>query len=77
MARMWVEQFALEHTKTYDELMDAARLMANEGDYTFDNSEDYKNADYTKWPQFWKYFELLTGIEAPAEASSGVFTCSC
>ena len=64
---------------TYDRLIAIATNFALSGDYTYDNSETYKDVDWAKWPEFWKHFERLVP-EVKVEDSdkeSCPFTCSC
>lgn len=75
-SRAWIEAFAIELDQTYSRLMDAARLWVNDEDYTYDNSEVYKNVDYAKWPIFWKHYEVVTGTKVEDHEAT-FFTCSC
>jgi hypothetical protein len=80
----WVKEFAEELDQTYTRLMGAAEHWLDgerEGErwndnYTYDNSERYKNVDYSKWPIFWKHFEAITGRK-PKDPEATFFTCSC
>lgn len=73
----WIETFANnELDQTYSRLMDAADLWIEHEDYTYDNTETYKGADYTKWPTFWRHYETITGRKPKSEEDT-FFTCSC
>jgi len=72
-ARETVEMIAATCGKTFDEVMEAARLYAEHGDYEFDNSESYKDVD---WEPFWPAYKVLTGKDAP-EYGGAPYTCSC
>jgi len=76
-SKAWIEALAEDCEKTYEEFMDAATLMAEHGDYTYDNSEDYKNSDVyaLKIEEFWNHYELVTGT-APKNRDH-FYTCSC
>lgn len=74
-SRAWIEAFAVKLDQTYNRVMEAAKTFAEYGEYTFDNSETYKD-HREEFPEFWKHYEIVTGKEAPKDASS-FFTCSC
>lgn len=75
-SRTWIESFAAELDQTYNRLMDAARTWIVTADYTYDNSERYKDVDYAKWPIFWKHYEIVTGTKVN-DHDATIFTCSC
>lgn len=72
----WITEFARELDQTVNRLMDAANLWVECGDYTYDNSETYKNVDYDKWADFWKHYAVVTRTPEAARTDS-FFTCSC
>lgn len=74
-SRKWIEGFASELDQTYSRLMDAALAWAESEEYTYDNSETYKNVDYDKWPVFWAHYQIVTGQHVKCQES--FFTCSC
>ena len=80
-SKQWIEGFAAELDQTYNRLMAAAELWLDTddgkwgGEYTYDNSETYKNVDSSRWPLFWQHYEAVTG-KAPREPRC-FFTCSC
>ena len=76
-AHAWIESFAVELGVTYKQLMAGAERWREDGDYTDDNSEKYKDIDYSKWATFWGYYQALTGWIIPVEEQEGFFTCSC
>jgi hypothetical protein len=75
-SKAWIETFATELDQTYSRLMEAARKWIEESDWTYDNSETYKEVDYAKWPIFWKHFEIVTGQKV-VNHDDTFFTCSC
>jgi len=75
-ARAWVEAFAAELDQTYNRLMAAADLWVLDEEYTYDNSETYKDVDDAKWPTFWKHYETLTDRKVE-DHEARFFTCSC
>jgi hypothetical protein len=75
-SRAWIEAFAAELDQTYNRLMAAAELWIEDQDYTYDNSETYKQVDYAKWPIFWKHYEVVTGTKVKNHGAT-FFTCSC
>ena len=74
--KRWVAEFAASMGYTYDHLMDAARNFAKYGEYTMDNSESYRDADYSQWEKFWNQYEAITG-ETVEDHSGTIFSCSC
>jgi hypothetical protein len=74
-SRAWIEGFAAEIEQTYNRLMEAADLWIEEGDYTYDNSEHYKD-HWDKFPEFWKHYEIVTGKKVE-DKSDTFFRCSC
>jgi hypothetical protein len=87
-SRVWIEGFAAELNQTYSRLMDAAahwqdgeadiaakRTSWNDN-YTYDNTEAYKDVDDAKWPIFWKHYEIVTGTKV-RDHEATFFTCSC
>ena len=75
-SRRWIEAFAGELDQAYNRLMAAAELWVSDQDYTYDNSETYKDVDDAKWPEFWRHYEIVTG--QPAKRSGDhFFTCRC
>ncbi len=87
-SRAWIEAFAAELDQTYSRLMAAAEYwLQGERDkgrrpggynsnYTYDNSETYKDVDEAKWPIFWHHYEIVTGVKV-ADHEATFFTCSC
>lgn len=74
ISKAWIIAFAADLDQTYKRLMDAADQWVNDGDYTYDNSETYKD-HWDKFPEFWDHYKVVTGRE-PNEKES-FFTCSC
>jgi hypothetical protein len=75
-AQRFVDDIASQVRLSSAELMDAAEGWAKHRDYTYENSESYKDIPYETWREFWKHFEVLTGIRIE-DADSHPFTCSC
>ena len=71
-SRLAVERIAVVCGKTYEALMDDAQQFADHGNWIRDNSERYKDAD---WDEFWKHFEILTGIKT--DDLYAPYDCSC
>lgn len=72
----WIAQFASELDKTPNALMRDAHRWVQDSDWTYDNSEAYKDADSDKWPEFWNHYEIVTG-ETVNDHDATVYTCSC
>lgn len=70
----WIQRFAEDIDQTYNRLMEAADQWVESGDYTYDNSERYKD-HYDKFEEFWEHYEVVRG-RAPGSKES-FFTCSC
>ena len=75
-SELWIEAFAAELDQTYSRLMNIAQLFVEQGDYTYDNEEIYKDVDSSKWPMFWQHFQIVTGTIV-SDLSAVPFTCSC
>lgn len=73
-SKAWIAHFAEMIDQTYNRLMQAAALWVEDEEYTYDNSETYKD-HWDKFPEFWIHYEVVTG-KAPKDKSS-FFTCSC
>lgn len=73
-SKIWINSFADRIQQHPSSLMDAADVWFFSQDYTYDNSETYKD-HYDEFPEFWKHYEIVTGRK-PKEAES-FFTCSC
>jgi hypothetical protein len=74
-SQKWINDFADRIRQHPQSLMDAAHLWIEQNDYTYDNSETYKE-HYEEFPIFWKHFEVLTGLK-PSDPDDTFFTCSC
>jgi hypothetical protein len=70
----WIQDFAKSIDQNYDSLMQAAANFQITGDYTYDNSEKYKDR-WSAFPEFWKHYEVVTGNKV--NDNSVPFTCSC
>lgn len=73
-AKAWIVTFADSINQDYDSLMEAANLWVDVEEYTYDNSESYKNIPYQDWEMFWAYYTTITGKAGGQEAP---FTCTC
>lgn len=76
VSRLWIEKFAATLDQTPNRLMEAAENYVECGDYTYDNSERYKN-HWEAFPEFWRHYTIVTGNPAPKDATEVPFTCSC
>jgi hypothetical protein len=74
-SRHWIEQFAAEIDQTYNRLMAAADQWLDDKEYTYDNSETYKDY-WNKFPEFWRHYEIVTGRKVE-DKDDHFFTCSC
>jgi hypothetical protein len=73
-SQAWITNFAEQIDQTYNRLMNAADNWVHYEEYTYDNSESYKD-HWDKFPEFWKHYEVVRG-KAPKSKES-FFTCSC
>lgn len=73
----WIEEWATELDQTYNRLMEAAETWLLENDYTYDNTESYKNVEYSRWSEFWKNYEIVTGQDVSKRSGDSFYTCSC
>ena len=73
-SRAWIEAFAARIDQTYNRVMSAADEWIRDGEYTYDNSESYKEHD-DEFQEFWKHYEIVTG-EKPEDPAT-FYTCSC
>lgn len=79
-AHDWIDNFAGDLGMSFDELMGAADLWVTTdngkwgGEYTYDNSETYKD-HWDKFGEFWEHYQTLTD-KTPMSKDS-FFTCSC
>lgn len=74
ISKAWIVAFAAEIDQTYHRLMRAADDWFYHNEYTYDNTEAYKD-HWDKFPEFWDHYKIVTGRE-PQEKDS-FFTCSC
>lgn len=74
-SRMWIEEFATRIHQSYDDLMIAADKWIQTGDYTYDNTESYKD-HWDQFPEFWEHYEKVVGKQVLVEKDS-FFSCSC
>jgi len=75
-SRRWIESFAADLDQTYNRLMTAAHAWVDNQDYTYDNSEIYKD-HWDKFPEFWRHFEIVTGLNVKESERGSFFACSC
>lgn len=73
-SKAWIKDFADRICQSYSELMDAAALWVSDEEYTYDNSETYKE-HWNEFPEFWRHYEVVTGTKV--RNKSEFFTCSC
>jgi hypothetical protein len=74
VSKRWINDFADRIRQHPKSLTSAAVLWLEEEEYTYDNSEAYKD-HYDDFQEFWKHYEVVTG-KAPKTAEP-FFTCSC
>lgn len=75
-SRSWIKEFGWWIDQPYDQLMDAAKLWIEDHEYTYDNSEGYKD-HWDDFPEFWNHYEVVTGTKVPEQRRESFFTCSC
>lgn len=73
-SKLWIKEFADRIRQHPDSLMEAANLWIESEEYTYDNSESYKDHD-EEFTEFWKHYKIVTG-QSPKDETS-FFTCSC
>ena len=76
--RRWLMDFAASVSMHYDEMLDAANLHMDRGDY-FHSTEDARDAlldDETR-VQFWRCIRLVTGQSTESVEGHNPFSCSC
>lgn len=72
----WIEKFAESIKMSYEQIMAAAdRWNVGNWDYTYDNTENYKDKNLHDWEEFWNHWQVVTG-KMPKDRSC-FFTCSC
>ncbi len=74
ISQRWINEFADKIRQHPKALMDAADNWLENEDYTYDNSESYKD-HWNEFPEFWKHYEIVTGRKPSTPES--FFTCSC
>lgn len=74
--RKWITEFARDIDQTFETVIAAAEQFLSTGDYTYDNSESYKD-HWDKFPEFWVHYEALFGVQVEDEKKESFFTCSC
>lgn len=75
-SRAWIEAFANDELdQTYSRLMEAATLWLEYEEYTYDNTERYKDIKHEKWEIFWKHYEIVKNVKVSGK--DRFFTCSC
>lgn len=74
LSQKWIDNFADQIRQHPVSLMKAADNWVEYEDYTYDNTEAYKD-HWEAFPEFWKHYEVVTG-KKPKDPSS-FFTCSC
>lgn len=71
----WIKNFANDIRQHPDALMEAADTWVAYEEYTYDNSERYKD-HWDKFPEFWTHYEIVRGVKV-ADKGKHFFTCSC
>lgn len=77
ISQNWINSFADRISQHPNSLMRAARDWELSGDYTYDNSESYKDASSEDWNEFWKHYEVVEGRIVNPQDKGSFFTCSC
>lgn len=72
----FIENLASDLCMSYDDLIDAGKDWVYGENYTYDNSENYKDIHSGRWEEFWNHFEKVTSIPVRDKISQP-FTCSC
>lgn len=76
-AQRWISAFAEQLGFSYTRLMEYADSWAwGEDDYTYDNTETYKEY-WDKFPEFWEKYEVIRGPLKAGVTKDCFFTCSC
>lgn len=70
-SKLWIANFASKLDMDYDELIFAAKSRIR-GNYVYDNSEKYKDFDFT---EFWHHYQIVYGGDL--QDLGAPFTCSC
>lgn len=73
-SKQWIFDFAKRIHQNYNDLMEAAERWVQNEDYTYDNTESYKNHS-AEFDEFWKHYEIITGKKP--QSKEAFFTCSC
>lgn len=74
-AKAWIEELARKLRQPYEDLMAAALLWVEDGDYTNLGSERHKDVTEATWFTFWKHWSRLTG--RTCEAPESFYNCVC
>lgn len=75
-SKKWIEAFAARLDQTPNRLMSAATEWLEYSDYTYENTETYKD-HWGEFPEFWKHFSIVTGKDVDGRDGDYFFTCSC
>lgn len=73
-----IARFANICDQTVSRIMNAADTWVEYEEYTYDNSESYKEATNEDWSRFWAAWSVVTGRKVPKrQYGNNFFTCSC
>lgn len=74
-SRKWIAEFADSIHQSYDDVMKAADLYVRTGEYTNVGSNQAYENRWNDFPEFWEYYEKVTGKIATDKDS--FFSCAC
>lgn len=60
-----------------DEMMEAANRWADYSEYTFENTEQYKNLTINEWKNFWEAYQIYAKRNISKNQQQNFFTCAC
>lgn len=78
-SKKWIRDMADACDITYSDLIDAAGEWVRSGGQNYfhvGDNENYKNVFYGHEEEFWRHFEIVTGVKAKDKEDS-FFSCSC
>ena len=78
ISEQWLRQFALDLELEYEELMGAAKLNLETGDYTYvGDREGRLDVSDSRWGEFWRHYSTATGVSFAEEPDHHFFRCGC
>lgn len=77
ISEKWIRAYADEVGQGYDWLIRSAEMRAS-GDDGLNSQTDMPNVAFTKAPEFWRHFEVVTGLTVPeGDRDRAPFYCGC